>query len=508
MFKTARRVMKRSTLALAAGAVVLGGLPAARAAGPSVSCVETNLGIADEAIGAELATNGTLVAAYHFGDPAAGLTDVTVNGIVFSNGVSSIDGENGIITYNDPAMSGFNGGTTTNGLFLNITDAGYNQLVNSFLWGWTPSGHSLTLSGLTPGHNYRMQLIMGNASNAELSLGGTNYIFSAGDVNADGAPPAMLTATWIADAATFIVEWTGLSDGAFSGYALHDVTSEQTATYSISGAVTLDSAGLPGVTVSAGAGLTATTAENGTYTITGLSDGDYTVTPSLTSYTFTPSSLSVTVSGGDQTGKDFTAMAEAVAAITWTETSLDVSTTATGIEIANDGTLVRAYHFGGSDITDVTVNGVLFKNGGSADNGFTDTAMTGTWVGGWGPGWELTAPIDEDYMQLISSMIMASHATGTAVSTITVGGLIVGHTYRLQLISNCPRQGVVDVEGTTGAFTVGDTTAATMLTATWVAGDDTLNMGFVNQNHNDGPHFCGYVLHDMTLPQGTVILLF
>ena len=95
-------------------------------------------------------------------------------------------------------------------------------------------------------------------------------------------------------------------------------------------------------------------------------------------------------------------------------------------------------------------------------------------------------------------MTAAKYATGTAISTITVSGLIVGHEYRLQLISNKPRQGVVDVEGTTGAFTVGDTDAATMLTATWVAADVTLNAGFVNQTHSDGPHFCGYALHDIT----------
>ncbi len=51
---------------------------------------------------------------------------------------------------------------------------------------------------------------------------------------------------------------------------------------------------------------TATTAANGTYTIKGVPNGDYTLTPSKTGHSFGPASLSVTVSGSNLTGKDFT----------------------------------------------------------------------------------------------------------------------------------------------------------------------------------------------------------
>jgi len=82
-----------------------------------------------------------------------------------------------------------------------------------------------------------------------------------------------------------------------------------TTTYSISGAVS--GAVTSGVTMTlSGAGTgTTTTATGGTYTFSGLANGTYTVTPSLTGYTFSPTSTSVTIASANQTGKNFTATA-------------------------------------------------------------------------------------------------------------------------------------------------------------------------------------------------------
>ncbi len=54
---------------------------------------------------------------------------------------------------------------------------------------------------------------------------------------------------------------------------------------------------------------TTTTATGGTYTFAGLANGSYTVTPSLSGYTFSPTSIAVTISGANQTGKNFTSTA-------------------------------------------------------------------------------------------------------------------------------------------------------------------------------------------------------
>lgn len=86
---------------------------------------------------------------------------------------------------------------------------------------------------------------------------------------------------------------------------------QQSAGYSISGSVTSSGVGLSGVTITlsgAGSG-TATTDTSGNYTLSGVANGTYTVTPSKSGYTFSLSSTSVTVSGANQTGKNFTATA-------------------------------------------------------------------------------------------------------------------------------------------------------------------------------------------------------
>lgn len=78
-------------------------------------------------------------------------------------------------------------------------------------------------------------------------------------------------------------------------------------TRAISGTVTLNSSGLNGVSVSTGS-TTAITDTSGNYTLN-LPDGPHTITPSREGYFFSPTTLSVTVSGANQTGKNFTATA-------------------------------------------------------------------------------------------------------------------------------------------------------------------------------------------------------
>ncbi len=89
-------------------------------------------------------------------------------------------------------------------------------------------------------------------------------------------------------------------------YTVTATVTTGTTTYSISGTITLNGSGLSGVTVTAGSS-TATTGTTGAYTITGLANGTYTVTPSKSGYTFSPANYSVTISGANVTGKNFTA---------------------------------------------------------------------------------------------------------------------------------------------------------------------------------------------------------
>jgi plastocyanin len=82
-------------------------------------------------------------------------------------------------------------------------------------------------------------------------------------------------------------------------------------TYGISGQVTSNGSGLSGVTMalSGASSATAITDANGNYTFTGLDNGSYTITPSKTGFTFSPTSIPQTVSGADITSVNFTTTA-------------------------------------------------------------------------------------------------------------------------------------------------------------------------------------------------------
>jgi hypothetical protein len=90
----------------------------------------------------------------------------------------------------------------------------------------------------------------------------------------------------------------GYASGSFT---VTGTVTTSTPTYSISG-----SAGTSGATVTAG-GKSATSDGANNYSITGLANGTYTVTPSKSGCTFSPASASVTVSGANVTGTNFTA---------------------------------------------------------------------------------------------------------------------------------------------------------------------------------------------------------
>ncbi|MFN7783420.1 MAG: carboxypeptidase regulatory-like domain-containing protein [Lysobacterales bacterium] len=82
-------------------------------------------------------------------------------------------------------------------------------------------------------------------------------------------------------------------------------------TYAVSGTITSSTgAALGGVSVSNGSS-TVSTNSSGVYTFTGLINGTYTLTPSLSGYTFAPATRSVSVNGANVSGQSFTGTASA-----------------------------------------------------------------------------------------------------------------------------------------------------------------------------------------------------
>jgi hypothetical protein len=95
--------------------------------------------------------------------------------------------------------------------------------------------------------------------------------------------------------------WFGVNGFAAGNFTITATVTTPVATFSISG-----SAGTSGATVTAGSqGATSDASNN--YVISGLANGTYTVTPTKSGCTFSPTTLSVTVAGANVTGNNFTA---------------------------------------------------------------------------------------------------------------------------------------------------------------------------------------------------------
>jgi hypothetical protein len=144
--------------------------------------------------------------------------------------------------------------------------------------------------------------------------------------------------------------WVGVNGYAAGNFTITGTVTTAAATYSISG-----SAGTPGATITAGAqGATSDASNN--YTISGLVNGTYTVTPSKSGCTFSPASASVTITSANGTAS-FTATCGGGSTLFsngfdsstgWTTTQ--VSGTAGAWTFATSGTLPTAAPHGGTGL--------------------------------------------------------------------------------------------------------------------------------------------------------------
>lgn len=182
--------------------------------------------------------------------------------------------------------------------------------------------------------------------------------------------------------------WVGVYGYAAGSFTITGTVTTPVATYSISG-----NAGTASATVSAGS-QGATSDASGNYTISGLPNGTYTVTPSKSGCTFSPASASVTVSGANVTGRNFTATCSSIQTLfsNGFETStgwaiVDVSSTAGNWTYVTSGTLPTATPHGGSSMAkfnsyDATAGNQtrIYRTTGFAIPGTATTATLTFWM--------------------------------------------------------------------------------------------------------------------------------
>jgi hypothetical protein len=188
----------------------------------------------------------------------------------------------------------------------------------AFLWGCSgvvsgqgtqpPPPQTFNISGLispVTGGSGATVALSGAASATTTANSSGNYTFSGLANGTYTVTPSHAGYTFSPTSLNVTVSGANITTG------LNFTATAQAGTHSISGAISPVTGGSGAtVTLSGASAATATADSAGNYTFSGLANGSYTVTPSHTGYTFNPTSRSVTVSGANVTGINFTATAQ------------------------------------------------------------------------------------------------------------------------------------------------------------------------------------------------------
>ncbi len=171
----------------------------------------------------------------------------------------------------------------------------------------TGSQNTFTISGMiSPAANGSGATVtLGGAGSATTTANGSGTYSFTGLANGSYTVAASKSGfTFSPSSLQVAINGANVTDGNFA------VSAAPPNTFSISGAISPAASG-SGVTVTLAGAASATTTANssGAYSFTGLANGSYTITASKSGFTFTPSSLSVTVSGANVIGENFTASA-------------------------------------------------------------------------------------------------------------------------------------------------------------------------------------------------------
>jgi hypothetical protein len=224
---------------------------------------------------------------------------------------------------------------------------------------------------------------------------------------------------------------------------------------------------------------TTTASSSGSYSFTGLANGSYTVTPSLSGYTFSPASVAVTVSGANVTAAAFTATAQ-----TWTITG-SVGTAGSGATIALTGTSTASttasssgsYSFtglaNGSYTVTPTKSGYTFSPTSAAVtvNGANVTAAAFQVLAAGGSGTEfITAYSGSDVRNNYSGWVGTQMTIGSSSLNVTsVGRLCLAGNSGTHTVKFTNASTAQDVAGGSAAVNMAGCTAGQIIYAVLTA---------------------------------------
>jgi len=188
-----------------------------------------------------------------------------------------------------------------------------------------------------------------------------------------------------------------------------------TPTFSISGSITPAATSSGTVLNLTGASIASTTADgSGNYSFSGLANGSYIVTPTKAGFTFTPPSQTVTISGGNLTGVNFTVAANP----TWSiGGSITPAALGSGAAVALSGAATANATADGSGNYSFTslVNGAYTVTPSKSGFSFTPPSQTVTVAGADLPGVNFTATANPTW-SISGSITPAPLGSGATIS--------------------------------------------------------------------------------------------
>jgi len=432
----------------------------------------------------------------------------------------TITGASGVVAVSLGGASTATTSAATNGTysFASLANGSYTVTPTLAGYAFTPTSTAVNVSGANaPNTNFTAAVaantysISGSAgiSGATISLSGTNtgtftsgtggaYIFSGLIDGSYTVTPSLTGYTFSPTSANVTISGGNVTAGTTFVPTLIPVP------HSISGTVSGAPVGVT-ITVTGTATKTATTGTGGAYTVTGLYDGSYAVTPTYSGYTFAPNSTPVTISGANVTGKNFTGTANS--AVTATANGTVTGVWKQGVTITLSG--------GGQSGTKTTdVNGIYnFASLPSGQTytftpslaGYTFAASSVSATIAAGSSVAVTIPNISD-----TSTIPSNTISGTITYTGTQTGPVSAYAYQTGCTGCSSNGGTrITLTGTSGNYT-GSYTIRGIQNGTFniVAGMDALGTGFPNSadpvgvasaDNTTGPATANITLSDPTV---------